>query len=172
VCGGSRSRRRGPAGVNLLTLSTVKSIFPVLANPLNGYSGLVPLSAAPSHFVFTNELDEADSHKDWAESGIPGSAHVLWQGALAGLGSHGDGEVDWKKGDRAPSLLIAGSNDHIVPLKVAEAVLDKYNDGASGDGVDDMGGGEGLVEYNEFGGRAHHIFGQKEWEEVAERYLK
>jgi hypothetical protein len=58
-------------------------------------------------------------------------------------------------------LLIAGSNDHIVPLKVAEAMLEKYNKGASGDGVDDMGGGEGLVEYNEFGGGRTILLGRR-----------
>lgn len=36
-----------------------------------------------------------------------------------------DGEVDWKKADRALLLLIGGGNDHIVPPTVPTAVLEK-----------------------------------------------
>jgi non-heme chloroperoxidase len=109
--------------------------------------------------VFTNELDEADSKGVWEEYCIPGSAHVLWQGALAGLGTSGDGEVDWHKADRAPLLLIGGGNDHIVPPAVPKAVLEKYSAGPA------------KVEYKEFEGRTHHIVGQSGWEEVADYSL-
>jgi non-heme chloroperoxidase len=87
--------------------------------------------------------------------------HVLWQGALAGLHSAGNGEVDWKKADRAPLLLIGGGNDHIVPPTVPPAVLEKYSHG-----------GGGLVEHKQFEGRTHHIVGQKGWQEVADYSLK
>jgi non-heme chloroperoxidase len=87
--------------------------------------------------------------------------HVLWQGALAGLHSTGNGEVDWKKADRAPLLLIGGGNDHIVPPAVPPAGLEKYSHG-----------GGGLVEYKQFEGRTHHIVGQKGWQEVADYSLK
>jgi non-heme chloroperoxidase len=95
----------------------------------------------------------------WEEYCIPGSAHVLWQGALAGLGTSGDGEVDWHKADRAPLLLIGGGNDHIVPPAVPKAVLEKYSAGPA------------KVEYKEFEGRTHHIVGQMGWEEVADYSL-
>ena len=115
----------GPAGINVLTLSTIRSIFPVL-NPFSP-NGLVTLTPSQFHYVFTNELlSEADSLKVYHSDCVPGSAHVLWQGALAGLQAHGDGEVDWHKEDRAPLLLIGGSKDHIVPTAVPKAVLEKY----------------------------------------------
>ena len=79
------------------------------------------------------------------------SAHVLWQGALAGLHSSGDAEVDWHKSDRAPLLIITGSKDHIVPPDVGKAVFEKYK-------------GSAPVEYKEFEGRTHHICGQEGWE--------
>jgi non-heme chloroperoxidase len=82
------------AGVNVLTLSTVKSIFPVLTNNLTfNYNGVIPLSASQFRCVFTNELSEEEPEKVYKEDHIPGSAHVLWQGALAGLHNSGDGEV-------------------------------------------------------------------------------
>ena len=147
----------GPAGVNVLALSTIKSIFPVL-NPFTP-NGLVTLSHSQFHYVFTNELDDAASLKVYEEDAIPGSAHVLWQGALAGLQSSGDAEVDWDKPHRAPLLIISGSKDHIVPPEVGKAVYDKYKGhGKSAD----------LVEYKEFEGRTHHICGQAGWDEVAD----
>jgi non-heme chloroperoxidase len=47
----------GPAGANVLTLSTVKPIFPALTNPFN-YNGVVPVSASQFRYIFTNELSE------------------------------------------------------------------------------------------------------------------
>jgi non-heme chloroperoxidase len=69
--------------------------------------------------------------------------------------------MDWKKADHAPLLLIGGGNDHIVPPAVPTAVLEKWSRG-----------GGGLVEYKQFEGRAHHIVGQKGWQEVADYSLK
>ena len=83
----------GAAGVIVLTISTIKSIFPVLTNPFD-YDRVIPLSPKQFHYVFINDLDEAEFEKVYHEDHIPGSAHVLWQGALAGLHSSGDGEVD------------------------------------------------------------------------------
>ena len=65
----------GPADVNSLTLSTVKSVFPVL-NPFSP-NGLVTLSHSQFHYVFTNELSFADSEAVYKHDCIPGSAHVL-----------------------------------------------------------------------------------------------
>jgi hypothetical protein len=46
-----------------------------------------------------------------------------------------NGEVDWKKVDRAPLLIIGGGNDHIVPPAVPAT--------------------------EQFEGRTHHIVSQK-----------
>ena len=153
-CAGVAISAAGPAGVNVLTLSTVKSVFPVLTNPFN-YNGVIPLSPSQFHYIFTNELDEKESEKVYKKFHIPGSAHVLWQGALTGLHSSGDGEVIWDKADRAPLLLIGGGNDHIVPVAVPEAVVKRYS-------------GLAIVEHKEFAGRTHHIVGQTGWVKVAD----
>lgn len=156
-CAGISLSGAGPAGVNVLALSTIKSIFPVL-NPFTP-NGLVTLSPSQFHYVFTNQLTESESQKVFDQEAIPGSAHVLWQGALAGLHSSGDAEVDWHKADRAPLLIVAGSKDHIVPPEVGKAVYEKYQ-------------GSGLVAYKEFDGRTHHICGQDGWKEVADYALE
>jgi non-heme chloroperoxidase len=156
-CAGIAINSASPAGVNALTLSVIKSIFPVLS-PFN-YDGVVPLSLQQFHYIFTNELDDAESKRVYHQDHIPGAAHILWQGALAGLHNSGDAEVNWKKKDRAPLLLTAGAKDHIVPVAVAKAVVEKYKSGPA------------IVEYKEFEDRTHHIVGQTGWEEVADYCL-
>jgi non-heme chloroperoxidase len=72
-----------------------------------------------------------------------------------------NGEMDWKKADHAPLLLIGRGNDHTAPPAVPTAVLERCSRG-----------GGGLVEYKQSEGRTHHIVGQKGWQEVADYSLK
>jgi alpha-beta hydrolase superfamily lysophospholipase len=51
-------------------------------------------------------------------------------------------------------LLVAGSNDHVVPREVVEAEKKKYV-------------GKAVVELKVFEGRTHGIVNQDGWEEVA-----
>jgi non-heme chloroperoxidase len=107
-------------------------------------------------------MTEMESNVVYEKDCVPGTAHVLWQGALAGLQKNGEAEVDWTKADRAPLLLINGSEDHIVPPVVAKAVYEKYV----------ASNKTPVVEYKEFDGRTHHICGQPGWEEVADYALQ
>lgn len=90
----------------------------------------------------------------WEKYSIPAAAHMLWQGALGAL-TKGDGAVDWRKKDRAPLLLIAGTNDHTVLMQVIKAEKKKYH-------------GPATVELKIFEGRTHKIINQEGWEEVAD----
>jgi hypothetical protein len=80
----------------------------------------------------------------YKEFHIPGSAHVLWQGVLAGLHNSSDGGAISDKAGRTPLLLIGSGNDHIVPVAVPETVVKRYS-------------GPAIVQYKEFDGRTHHI---------------
>jgi non-heme chloroperoxidase len=71
----------------------------------------------------------------------------------------GDGAVDWGKKDRAPLLLIAGTNDHVVPKAVVEVEKEAYY-------------GPAIVGFKAFEGRTHGIVNQAGWEEVADFALK
>jgi alpha-beta hydrolase superfamily lysophospholipase len=61
--------------------------------------------------------------------------------------------------DRVPLLLIAGTNDHTVPMEVVKAEKKKYH-------------GPAVVELKIFEGRTHGIVNQQGWEEVAEFAIK
>jgi non-heme chloroperoxidase len=146
-----------PSGVLALKLSTVKAGFAILGNPFT-YNKAVPFTESQFRYAFGNHLDAKDSKVLWDKYSVPAAAHVLWQGAL-GVVIKGDGVVDWKKKDRVPLLLIAGTNDHTVPREVVEAEKKKYV-------------GPAIVELKIFEGRTHGIVNQAGWEEVADFALK
>jgi pimeloyl-ACP methyl ester carboxylesterase len=60
---------------------------------------------------------------------------------------------------RAPLLLIAGAEDHIIPATLNARNCIRYNRSA------------GLTDYKEFPGRTHFIIGQPGWEQVADYAL-
>jgi len=114
----------------------------------------VPITEHQFHYNFGNHLDGKDSKVLWEKYSVPGAGHILWQAAL-GLVIKGEAGVDWAKKDRAPLLLIAGTNDHVVPREVVEAERKKYH-------------GPAIVELKVFKDRTHGIVNQAGWEEVAD----
>ena len=146
-----------PAGILALPFSTIKATFNVLANPFD-YNSTVPLSESDFHYAFGNHLNPPESKVQWEKCSIPAAAHVLWQGALGGLHSKsksGEGHVDFEKANRAPLLLIAGTEDHVVPKSVVEKEMAAYK-------------GPAVVELKIFQGRTHGVVNQTGWEEIAD----
>lgn len=141
-----------PSGVLALKLSTLRAGYNVLGNPFT-WNSAVPITEGQFHYAFGNHLNKEESKLLWKKYSIPAAAHILWQGALGAV-IKGDGAVDWGKKDRAPLLLIAGTNDHTVPREVVEAEKKKYF-------------GPAVVELKIFKGRTHGIVNQEGWEEVA-----
>ncbi|KAJ9148620.1 Arylesterase [Pleurostoma richardsiae] len=142
-----------PAGILALPFSTLKASFPVLSNPFD-YKSTVRISPSEFHFCFGNHLSLEESKKLYDRYAIPSVAHVLWQGALSLLHPKGATHVEFDKSNRAPLLLIAGTNDNVVPKSVVAKEFAAYQHGS------------GLVEYKEFEGRTHGIVNQKGWEDV------
>lgn len=118
----------------------------------------MPFTESQFHYAFGNALDKEESKVLSDRYSVPAAAHILWQGALGVLGG-GDGAVEWRKADRAPLLLIVGTNDHVVPREVVEAEKKHY-------------AGPAVVDLKIFGGRTHGIVDQEGWEEVAAFALK
>ncbi|KUJ20555.1 alpha/beta-hydrolase [Mollisia scopiformis] len=147
-----------PSGVLTLKLTTVKAGFGVLGNPLN-YNKAVKITESQFHYNFGNHLNAVDSKVLWEKYSIPAAGHILFQGVLGLLSAKSEGSVDFGKKNRAPLLLIAGTNDHVVPRQVVEAERKHYV-------------GPAVVELKVFEGRTHGIVNQKGWEEVADDALK
>ena len=80
-------------------------------------------------------------------------------GGLANFNPHTPDRVDFRNDERAPLLLIAGGEDHIVPAAVDRQMAGKQSRSAA------------LTEYKLFPGRSHFTIGQAGWEQVADYAL-
>lgn len=147
-----------PAGITTLPPSTLRTGFPVLANPF-GRNGASPISKGHFHFTFGNDLTRAASDAIWEQQAIPSFNRVFFEGVAGAFNEKGGvSHVDYARADRAPLLLIAGEIDHVVPPAIVRAIEAKYA----------RTGSPALVESRVFPGRTHRIVSQDGWEEVAD----
>ncbi len=128
-----------PKGVRDLPLSTLKSSAPMFANPFSHKA--VPLDEKQFHYAFANTLDQEGSNAIRDRYHVPGAASVLREGAAANLHRHPATEVDFAKADRAPLLVIAFDEDHIIPPQAAHHIYEHYE--------------SGVLAYKDFPGRPH-----------------
>jgi alpha-beta hydrolase superfamily lysophospholipase len=145
-------------GITKLPLSTLRSAWSGLRNPANRHRP-IEMTAAEFHYAFTNTLDAAAAAAAYERYWAPGPGGVLFDGALANLTPGAATAVDFANDDRAPLLLIAGGDDHVVPAAVDRQTANKQSRSKA------------LTEYREFPGRTHFTIGQPGWEEVADYAL-
>src|SRR6516164_8784964 len=110
----------GVRGVTKLPFSALRSGFPVLKSPANKHRA-VPLTFDEFHYAFTNTMGDADARAAFDRYAVPGPGRVLWEAAFANFNPRTPLQVDFKNEDRAPLLLIAGGDDHVVPAVVDKA---------------------------------------------------
>ncbi|KAF8867236.1 hypothetical protein BDZ45DRAFT_794962 [Acephala macrosclerotiorum] len=107
-------------------------------------SGVLTLSIP---LQFREPPSTPDSKALYEKYAIPAAGHVLFQGVLGLLNKKSKGSVDFGKKDRAPLLLVAGTNDHVVPREVVEAEKKHYV-------------GPAVVDFKVLEGRTHGIVNQ------------
>lgn len=137
-----------PAGVPPVQLSALRSLLPVF-NPLKPRTEPYLMSFREFQYAFVHTLPPEEQRRAYDREVVPES-RVLASGALSPLG-----RVDFAR-DRAPLLLIAGSEDHIMPARLNRANYERYRRSPA------------VTEFKEFSGRAHYIIAQPGWEEVAD----
>jgi pimeloyl-ACP methyl ester carboxylesterase len=149
----------GPVrGVRDLPLSTLRSAFSLLRNPLQRHRA-VQFTPKQFNYAFTNHMSLAESEPYWQRYVVPGSREVLLTGANANLNPWTPLKVDFTRSERAPLLFIAGGHDHVVPASVNKHNAAKYaNSGA-------------VTDFIEYRARTHFTLGQHGWEEVADYAL-
>ena len=147
-----------PRGVLRLPFSQIRSLSPVLLNPAN-LRRAVSLDFEQFRYAFANTMTEREAREAFELNAIPAPGRIVFQAGLANLNPRAVTKVDYRNDRRAPLLLIAGSEDHIVPASVNQANLRKYRHSTA------------TTDFVEFSGRSHLIVAQSGWEEVAERAL-
>ena len=146
-------------GVLVNPLSQLKSLFPILRNPLN-HDKAVGFTPEEFHYAFTNTLSREESDRVHERYHIPAPARWVWAyGVFANI-TPGPQEtwVDYEKSDRAPLLFIAGGADHIMPPSVNRSNAKHYTSAA-------------ITAYKEFEGRSHWTCAEPGWEAVADYAL-
>jgi hypothetical protein len=118
----------------------------------------VPLTAKEFHYAFTNTLTQAESDAIYQRYHVPAATTVLREYAFANFHRDAPTEVDFRREARAPLLLIAFGEDHVMPPKVVGHTEEKYDDSVS------------ITEFREFPGRPHFPAAPG-WEEVADYAL-
>lgn len=144
-----------PHGVLYLPWSAIRSSLPVLGNPFN-YGKTRMLSFPEFRYAFANTGPESEARALYERHAIPGPGRPLFQVAFSNLNPWSDTRVNFRNPDRAPLLLIAGGEDHIVPPSLTRAIRKQH------------GKSPAVTEYQEFAGRSHAIAAERGWEEVAE----
>ena len=147
-----------PKGVLRLPWAQIRSLSPILLNPGNNRR-TVMLTFPQFRYAFANNISEVEAMKVYQGNAIPVPGRLVFQAGLANLNPRAATRVNYRNDERAPLLLIAGSDDHTVPASVDRSTLRKYRHSKA------------VTDFKEFPGRSHLIVAQEGWEEVAEYAL-
>jgi len=147
-------------GVLPLPASSLKSASPVLSNPGNAGKAIA-LTLDQYKYGWANNLSDEEAEELWTKYHVPTAGAPLFQAAFANFNPFGgETSVDSKNPDRGPLLIIAGAEDHTVPLAITEA---SYKIQAKN---------EGVTEIAEIPGRGHTLTIDHGWREVADTALE
>ncbi|EWM68240.1 MULTISPECIES: alpha/beta hydrolase [unclassified Micromonospora] len=146
-------------GVLKLPPSTLRSGYSILHNPANRHRA-VPFTPEDFRYAFGNTISQQESDAAWERYAVPGAGHVLFEAAFANLDPNSATEIDKKRSDRAPLLITAGGEDHVVPATLASSIANLYRSSTA------------LTGYREFPGRSHFVGGEPGWEEEADYALE
>lgn len=144
-----------PKGVLGIAFSEFKALSPVLLHPSKA-ADVVTLTAEQFDYGFTNTFGPEVAAEAYERYAVPETGRIFFQGAFANFELHSPLEVDYAKGDRAPLLITAGAQDHIVPPSVAHEAYERYVKSPA------------RTDYVEFPGMPHLLMVAPGWERVAE----
>jgi non-heme chloroperoxidase len=146
-------------GVLPLPYSSLKSAKPVLENPANRHRA-VPLTFDQFHYAFANTSSDEEAKQLYNEFSVPGSGVPLFQAASANLNPWTEAKVDHKNPDRGPLLIAYGTDDHVSPKAINEAMYKKQEKN------------KGVTELLAIDGQSHGLVINSGWREVCDVALK
>lgn len=137
-----------PQGVFTTKWSFLKSNWPHI-NPLSPQSLPIQMSFERFQYTFVNTLPLDAQRAAFDKYVVPESRRVPAESLTAVA------HVDFQR-PGPPLLLIAGSEDNIIPASLNRSNYAKYRRPAS------------VTDFKEFAGRTHFIIGQENWPQVAD----
>jgi len=141
-----------PRGV-LATPRAVLTGLPVLFS-WRGWSRVHTMSEKNFRSGFANGLTPEQQTKHFAEDVVPAPGRIVFQDAL-GIGT----KIRYDNPDRAPLLLIGGTDDRTVPVGMVRSNYKKAQRATS------------PTEFIEYPGRCHYQMAQDGWEKVADNII-
>jgi pimeloyl-ACP methyl ester carboxylesterase len=143
-----------PKGILVLPFSTLKAAAPALAHP-SKWHGVVPLTLEEFTYGFVNTFSPDDAKAAYEKYAVPETGQIFYEAGFANFHLHPPTEVHFKRGDRAPLLIVGAEKDHTVPASLAKKQYEKYE------------ASEAQTDYIEFEGRPHLMMVAEGWEEIA-----
>jgi pimeloyl-ACP methyl ester carboxylesterase len=143
-----------PKGVFAWQPSALRSLAGVLARPSNR-SRVVYWSYERFRYAVAHTMPEEQASAAYERHITPETGRIFFQNALSSLDESTPFTVDFSRPDRGPLLLVAASEDRIVPPSVNRANYVRYASLSD------------ITDFVQFAGRTHWIIGQDGWEEVA-----
>jgi hypothetical protein len=148
-----------PKGVFAFVPSSFRALASVLLT-WRGWRKVVRWSYGNFRYAFVHSLPEAEARAAYDTQVTPETGRVFFQGAVSMLSRNSPTKVNFANATRAPLLIIAGADDHIVPASVVRRNYRKYAKSAA------------ATDFHEFAGRTHWIIAQDGWQEVADYALE
>ena len=142
-----------PRGVLPLQWTALRSNAAVLLTAMP--HSVARLTLAQFRYAFSHTAPPADVRAAYERHVVPETRRIFFQAAMSLLDPGSPLKVDFGNSHRAPLLLVAGSDDHIVPAVQNRSNYAKYR------------GSGARTDFKEFPGRTHWIIAQDGWEEVA-----
>jgi non-heme chloroperoxidase len=146
-------------GVLPIPISALRSVMPVLKNPLNR-GRAVTLSLDEFKYGWTNALGEDEAKQLYETYHVAAPGVALMQQANANLNPFTEAKLDPKNPERGPLLIIEGEKDHTVPWAIANASFKRQQRN------------DGVTEIKKIPNRGHSLTIDSGWREVAETALQ
>jgi pimeloyl-ACP methyl ester carboxylesterase len=117
-------------GVLPLPVSQLRSVAPILANPLNRRRA-VSLTAKQFRYGFANAVSATESDELHARWTIPSPARPLFEAAAGNFNPRSPAKAAVDNANRGPLLFLAAKQDHTVPAVVTRAAFRRYRKSAA-----------------------------------------
>jgi len=145
-------------GVLPMPIRQLRATLPVMINPSN-VSKAVALTGEQFRFAFGNQLSRHESDELFEQWTIPSPARPLFQTGLVNFQLHSQAVVNTENENRAPLLIISGTEDNTEPEVIADSTLKLYRSSNA------------VTEIRKFADRGHSLTIDGGWREVASETL-